>query len=84
MIPTATPRTPAHYRSGALILRLRLPFGTVRVDLGRASIDAGRVGQNVEVLASKRQDEQGQRFMARELRFADAPQILRDTQGVPL
>jgi len=65
-------------------LRLRLPFGTVRVDLGSASIEAARVGQNVEVLASKRQDEKGQRFVARELRFADATQILRDAQGVPL
>jgi hypothetical protein len=65
-------------------LKLRLPFGVVRIQVGTA-FPSGTVavGQVVEVLASKRQDDQGQRFVAREVRHPGGTTVLRDAQGVP-
>jgi hypothetical protein len=67
------------------ILKLRLPYGVVRIQVGLAlesvSVDAG---QAVEVLASKRQDDHGQWFVAREVRTGASTLVLRDARGVPV
>jgi hypothetical protein len=66
-------------------LRLRLPYGTVRVDLGSAASAASvKVGDPVQVTASKRTEGLSQRFVARELRGAGATVVIRDAQGVPV
>jgi len=66
-------------------LRLRLACGTVRVELG-TTLAAGSValGQAVEITGAKRQDDLGQRFLARELRAGSQVLVLRDTDGVPV
>ncbi len=64
-------------------LRLRLPFGTVTVELG-GSASTLSVGQSVTVVASKRSSEAGQRLVAREVRGTESTLILRDAQGVPV
>ena len=75
--------TVAEVRPG--IVLLRLPYGLVRVQVGaRLQESTPAVGQSVEVVASKWQDDQGQRFVARELRFNGSTLVLRDAQGVPV
>jgi len=67
------------------ILKLRLPYGVVRIQVGLAlesvTVDAG---QAVEVLASRRQDDHGQWFVAREVRTGASTLVLRDARGVPV
>jgi len=41
-------------------------------------------GQAVEITGAKRQDERGQRFLARELRAGSRVLVLRDADGVPV
>lgn len=66
-------------------LRLQLTAGTVRVDLGNAGLlDSLAPGMAIEVVASKRQDDAGQRLVARELRTPNGTLVLRDAQGVPV
>lgn len=71
--------------AGEGLLKVRLACGVVRVEVGRSiAWDGSLVGQTVDVLAARRQDDQGQRFLARELRTAGGTWILRDRRGVPL
>lgn len=71
-------------REAGLIL-LRLPAGTVRVDAGAwGGAETLAAGSSVEVLASKRQEDGRQRFLAREIRHAEGLVAIRDAQGVPL
>ena len=72
--------TVAAARAGSL--RLGLGFGTVTVDFGSV-VPAAQAGDVVEVTVSRRQDDRGQRFVARSLRTASGEQLLRDAQGVP-
>jgi len=67
------------------ILKVRLPMGLVRVQVG-APLTNGvvGVGQVIEVIASRWQDEGGQRFIAREVHTAAGTFILRDARGVPV
>ncbi len=66
-------------------LKLRLPFGVIRVQVGQALRHGTlAVGETIEVLASRRQDDAGQRFVAREVRTASGTVVLRDAQGVPV
>lgn len=71
-------------REAGLIL-LRLPAGTVRVDAGAwggaATLEAG---SSVEILASRRQEDGRQRFLAREIRHSEGLVVIRDAEGVPL
>ena len=66
-------------------LKLRLPAGQVRVQVGRA-FPGGRLraGEVVEVLASRWQDDHGQHLMAREVRHAGGTLVLRNAEGVPV
>lgn len=67
------------------ILKVRLPFGVVQIqvgpDLDNSPVDRGQV---VEVLASRRQDDHGQWFVAREVRTETSTLVLRDARGVPV
>ena len=65
-------------------LRLRLACGTVRVELG-SSLSAATLtlGQAVTITGCKRQNESGQRFLAREVRTGSQVLVLRDADGVP-
>jgi len=66
-------------------LRLRLACGTVRVEVGTALASLSVApGQAVEITGAKRQDERGQRFLARELRAGSRVLVLRDADGVPV
>lgn len=67
------------------LLLLRIPAGTVRVEVGpwaEAIIEKGLT--EVQLLAAKRQDEGGQRLVARELRYGGGLVAIRDANGVPL
>ena len=71
-------------REAGLIL-LRLPAGTVRVDAGAwGGAETLEAGSSVEVLASKRQEDGRQRFLAREIRHREGFVVIRDARGVPL
>jgi hypothetical protein len=66
-------------------LKVRLPFGVVRIEVGQAMSDSAiSLGQTVEVIACKRQNDQGQWFVAREVRTAAGTLVLRDPRGVPV
>lgn len=67
------------------ILKVRLPFGVVHIQVGTA-LDGASLGpgQVVEVLASKRQDDRSQWFVAREVRSGPSTLVLRDSRGVPV
>jgi hypothetical protein len=66
-------------------LKVRLPFGVVRIEVGQAMSDfAIGLGQTVEVTACKRQNDQGQWFVAREVCTAAGTIVLRDPRGVPV
>ena len=59
--------------------------GTVRVDTGAwAGSELLRPGTRIEVVASRRQEDGHQRFVAREIRYSGGAVVLRDAQGVPL
>jgi len=67
------------------IIVLRLTAGTVRVDTGSwAGSELLRPGTRIEVVASRRQEDGHQRFVAREIRYSGGAAVLRDAQGVPL
>lgn len=67
------------------VLKMRLPFGVVHIQVGTALDGACLdMGQAVEVLASRRQDDRSQWFVAREVRGGIRPLVLRDSQGVPV
>jgi hypothetical protein len=66
------------------MLLLRLSAGVVRVDAGTLGSRTQLVGSTVEVLASKRQEERRQWFVAREVRHGGGNVVLRDVQGVPV
>jgi hypothetical protein len=67
------------------MLKVRLPVGHVRVQVGSVlTSGAVDVGQVIEVIASRWQDEGGQRFIAREVHTAEHTFILRDARGVPV
>jgi len=66
------------------ILKLRLPFGVVRIQVGRAfKGETLAIGQEVEVVASAWQDDLGQHVVGREIRHGGDLLVLRDAQGVP-
>jgi len=67
------------------ILKVRLPFGVVHIQVGTALNGTSMgTGQAVEVLASRRQDDRSQWFVAREIRTGTSTLVLRDARGVPV
>ena len=70
-------------RENGLIL-LRMAAGIVHVDAG-AWDGSGPPdpASTVEILASRRQEDGRQRFIAREIRHATGCLVIRDAQGVP-
>jgi hypothetical protein len=71
-------------RENGLIL-LRIPAGIVRVDAGAWDEAAAReAGVTLEILASKRQENGRQRFLAREIRHPGGRVVIRDALGVPV
>lgn len=71
-------------REDGLIL-LRMAAGIVRVQAGAWQGTPATAGElAVEIIASKRQEGDRQRFLAREIRHAEGRVVLRDVQGVPL
>jgi hypothetical protein len=65
------------------LLLLRLAAGTVRVDAGAWDDPAAREAESmVEILASKRQEDGRQRFLAREILLAGHRVVIRDAGGV--
>jgi len=67
------------------ILKVRLSMGQVRVQVGPLlTSGAVAVGQIIEVIASRWQDEGGQRLIAREVHTATSTFVLRDARGVPV
>jgi hypothetical protein len=70
--------------AGNGILKLRLPFGVVRIQVGSSFHgDSLTIGQEVEVVASSWQDDLGQHVVGREIRHGGGILVLRDAQGVP-
>lgn len=67
------------------VLHLRMPFGSVRVELGQAGRNLVlRIGQALEVVASKVMQNGDQHLLARVV-VSDSKEIrLRDAQGVPM
>ena len=72
-------------QAGGGLLRLRMAFGSVLVDLGRAGRDlAVAAGQPLQVVASKVMQDGNQKLLAREVRTASSVIRLRDAQGLPI
>jgi hypothetical protein len=67
------------------ILLVRLRFGTVRVVTGTSGVaELLQPGTAVEVVAAKLQVDGGQRFLAREIRYAGGTLVIRDANGSPV
>jgi hypothetical protein len=67
------------------ILKVRLPFGVVRIQVGPAlDTSPADIGQVVEVLASRCQDDRDQWFVARKVHLGTSTLVLRDARGVPV
>lgn len=72
-------------QAGGGLLHLRMPFGTVCVELGQAGRKLGfRLGQTLEVVASKVMQNGNQRLLARVVRSESTEIRLRDAQGFPM
>lgn len=63
-------------------LLMRMPFGSVQVEVGRTL--AVRAGQAMEVVVSKVMRGGTQRLLARELRMGSKVIQVRDAQGLPM
>ncbi|MBS1767962.1 MAG: hypothetical protein JST05_11250 [Acidobacteria bacterium] len=63
-------------------LQMRMPFGSVQIEIGR--VLAVRTGQAMEVVVSKVMRDGAQRLLARELRIGSTVIQVRDAQGLPM
>jgi len=72
-------------QAGGGLLHLRMPFGSVRVELGQAGRNLVlRIGQSLEVVASKVMQNGNQHLLARVVRSESTVIRLRDAQGLPM
>ncbi|HXC18195.1 MAG TPA: hypothetical protein VNV60_12205 [Holophagaceae bacterium] len=72
-------------QAGGGLLRMRMAFGMVTVELGEAGRNLVlRPGELVQVIVSKVMQGSSQRLLTRELRMESKVVELRDVEGLPL